>query len=196
MLDGVRGSIHKFGPDYVVLMVGGWFVRVYVSNLDIEKIGEVSSEVMLNTSLQLREDSVTLYGFLSNESVRLFEQLVSVSGIGPRLALGFLSSYSPEDLIRIISNGDTALLTSISGVGARTASRVVLELKDKLETIQFENNILGSSSSNISEDALEALTALGYSRNEASRALVSVDSDTISEVEEKIRKALVYLNSL
>ena len=69
-------------------------------------------------------------------------------------------------------------------------------IKDKLETIQFENNILGSSSSNISEDALEALTALGYSRNEASRALVAVDSDTISEVEEKIRKALVYLNSL
>jgi len=196
MLDGIRGVIQQFGVNYVVLQVGGWFIRIYVSSLDRDKIGEIGSEIMLNTSLQLREDSVTIYGFLNIGSVRLFEHLVTVSGIGPKLALGFLSNFSAEDLIRIISNGDTSLLTSISGVGSRTASRVILELKDKLETIPLDNNNLSAITANLSQDAAEALIALGYSRFEATRALAAIESETISEVEEKIRKALSYLNSL
>ena len=150
-------------------------------------VGRVGEPVRLYTSLQVREDSLTLFGFPTDDERQTFETLLNISGIGPRLALAMLGRFSPQALAQTVDSGDTKALSSVPGIGRRTASRIVLELKGKLDLDFAAGGRVGPDS-----DLVDALTALGYGDNEAREALartVVTDSD-----EDRIRAALEHLS--
>ena len=130
LVSSVRGALRGAGADWVDIDIGGVTLRVNVPNADIGAVGDT---VRLHTSLQVREDSLTLFGFLSADERQTFETLIGISRIGPRLALAMLTRFEPADLAAAVEAADTKALASVPGIGARTASRIVLELKGKLE---------------------------------------------------------------
>ena len=166
--------------------VGGVTLRVNVPDTAIGSAGRVGTPITLYTSLQVREDSLTLYGFPSEDERQTFDTLLSISRIGPRLALAMLARFSPQSLARTVEEGDARTLASVPGIGGRTASRIILELKGKLNL-----DFAGGPASAPSDDLVDALTALGYGDNEAREALSKSAAD-MSE-EDRIRAALEYL---
>ena len=161
--------------------------RISVPDTSVNSIGRVGEPLRLHTSLQVREDSLVLYGFLTEDERQTFDTLLNISGIGPRLALAMLARFSPQSLVQTIEEGDTKALSAVPGIGRRTASRIVLELKGKLD-LDFTD---GRGSAPDSE-LVDALTALGYGDNEAREALSRTVSNGQSE-EDRIRAALEYL---
>jgi Holliday junction DNA helicase RuvA len=176
--------------DGVVLNVGGIGFQVYLPTSTLSSLGNIGEEVSLHTHLHLREDSVTLYGFASADELRLFQTLLGVSGLGPRLALAMLSAMSLEQLTMAVATGSTDLLTSIPGIGKKVADRLVLELKDKVAAGWVTTPAAQLAEENT--DVLTALVSLGYSASEASRAVASLPVSSELSLEEKIKQALGY----
>lgn len=172
LISSVSGALRGAGADWVDVAVGGVTLRVSVTDTAVGGIGRVGDRVTLYTSLQVREDSLALFGFQSEDERQTFETLIGISRIGPRLALAMLGRFSPQDLARTIEEGDTRALATVPGVGRRTASRIVLELKGKLE-LDFGD---GAGAVGASEDLVDALTALGYTPSEAREALGATDA--------------------
>lgn len=187
MIAGVRGLLEATGPDWVHLQVGGITLRISVPASSIAELGDLGGQVYLHTSLRIRDDQPVLFGFPTQAAMEAFLLLLGISGIGPRHSLGLLSSLGVAGLQRAIESGDVAALCTAPGVGRRTASRVVLELKGKLEVDQ-EAGAPTQASNNV--EVVEALTALGYSTTEARRAVNDLDSSPDLTVEDKIRLAL------
>ncbi|HEU0020304.1 MAG TPA: Holliday junction branch migration protein RuvA [Dehalococcoidia bacterium] len=187
MIAGVRGVLEATGPDWVHLQVGGITLRISVPASSVAELGEPGGQVYLHTNLRIRDDQPVLYGFTTRAAMEVFLLLLGISGVGPRHSLGLLSSLGVAGLQRAIESGDVAALSTAPGVGRRTASRVVLELKGKLETVQ-EGGAPTQASNNV--EVVEALTALGYSTAEARRAVNDLDSSSNLTVEDKIRLAL------
>ena len=187
MIVGVRGVLEVAGPDWIHLQVGGVTLQVFVPSASISQLGEMGSHLHLFTHLRIREEQVTLYGFPTTFALELFAALTGVSGVGPRLSLALLSSLGESGLQQAVANGDVAALSSVSGVGRRIASRIVLELKGKLET---EPNVASPIGTSDVGDVIAALTALGYSTSEARNAVSNLDQSAESSVEDKIRQAL------
>ena len=187
MIAGLRGVLEATGPDWVHLQVGGITLQVYVPATAINELGALGSPVHLYTHLRIRDDQLVLYGFPTPAARELFLLLLGVSGIGPRHSLALLSSLGVARLHQAIENGDVAALDVAPGVGRRTASRVVLELKGKLELGQ-ETAVPGQASTD--SQVIEALTALGYSATEARRAVNNLDRSPELTVEDRIRLAL------
>lgn len=154
----------------------------------IDSMGTVGDQVRLHTSLQVREDSLTLFGFLTEEERHTFNTLLGITGIGPRLALAVLSRFTPGSLAAAVEAGDTRAFSAVSGVGNRTASRIILELKGKLDLDWGDTPAAGRDT-----DAVDALVALGYSDPEARQALSSISRDGSLTTEDKIRLALQNL---
>ncbi len=171
------------GSDWVIIKVGGVSFRVYVPRSTLNKLGAIGDGVGLYTHLYLREDNVALYGFTSPEELTLFQTLLGVSGVGPKAALSMLSAMNPEQLSLAIASGDVDLLSRAAGVGKKLAGRLVLELKGKLE-------LEGAPSSKDSAEVIAALTSLGYSAAEATRALASLPDSPELTLEDKIKLAL------
>lgn len=187
MIAGVHGILQATGADWVHLQVGGITLQIYVPASCIPGLGDTGETVHLFTHLRIRDDQPVLYGFPTQADLDAFLLLLGISGVGPRHSLGLLSSLGVAGLHRAIESGDVAGLSTAPGVGRRTASRVVLELKGKLD--------LGEETgapSVVSHDAevIEALTALGYSATEARRAVNDLDTSPELTVEDKIRLAL------
>lgn len=176
----VEGIVADAGPEGVVIMVGGIGYGVQVPATTLSRL-QVGQQVQLHTHFQIREDGAALYGFLTSEERRLFETLIAVSGIGPRGALTLLSAISPGDLLAAVTAGDVDTLRRLPGVGPKTAARLVLELRGTLDAA-----MPGGSFAPADDDAVSALVALGYSAQEAVRALDGVGGDT----EARIRGAL------
>ena len=187
MIAGVRGLLEATGPDWVHLQVGGIILQIFVPSSSVAELGEPGGQVYLHTSLRIREEQPVLYGFPTQAALEAFLLLLSISGIGPRHSLGLLSSLGVAGLHRAIESGDVAALSTAPGVGRRTASRVVLELKGKLEVDQ-EAGAPAQASNNV--EVVEALTALGYSITEARRAVNDLGGSPELTVEDKIRLAL------
>lgn len=166
---------------------GGVGYKINVSPDVLSKTKKTDAELSLWTHLHVREDALDLYGFLNREELEFFEMLINVSGIGPRSALAILGIASIETLKKAIGTGDTSYLTKISGIGKKTAERIVMELRDKIGTG------LSGTSLQVELDALEALKSLGYSQNEAREALKKVSPDANTNT--KIREALKILGS-
>ena len=186
MIAGVRGTLEAVGPDWVVVGVHGISLRVSVPSSAIPGLGAIGSPVHLHTHLVVRDDALELHGFPTDDALRLFSMLIGISGIGPRLAHSMLSSMPVETLVAAIAAGDTKALAQAPGLGQRTAARVVIELKDKLD-MGFGGASMGVSFG--SGDAVtEALQALGYSAIEARQAVVG--GDATLPVEEQVRQAL------
>lgn len=171
MISFVRGEVWKVGPDYLVVDTGTSGMKVNCPPLTA--IGSrVGDHVLLHTSLVVREDSWTLYGFHTEEESLLFDMVQTVSGIGPRIALGVVATLSPDELRSAIANDDTATLKKISGIGAKGASRMVLELKDKIGFPESTGLIRSQQSASPWRIAVgSALSSLGWSAREADLAM-------------------------
>ncbi|MBI2830967.1 MAG: Holliday junction branch migration protein RuvA [Chloroflexi bacterium] len=191
MIASLHGRIDSLGSDWAIINVGGVGYRVYMPTSTLSAVGVTGKEAKLHTYLHVREDALTLYGFSSAEELDLFQTLMTVSGIGPRLALAMLSSMSAEQLATAIATGSADLLTAIPGIGKKTASRIILELKDKIGAGLLAAPIAQVSQDNT--DVLSALTSLGYSVAEASRAVAALPTDSKLSLEEKVRLALGWL---
>jgi len=169
MIAQLRGSILEVRLNLITLDVNGVGYEVIVAP-DLAANSRIGESISLHTSLVVREDSWTLYGFESNESKTLFEQLQSVTGIGPKVASALLSVYGPDDLRAAIANQDNAALEKVPGIGKKVASRIILELKDKFGgSYKSKSSLSGPWRSQV----LGALTGLGYSAKEAESALDS-----------------------
>lgn len=186
MIYHVNGSLELCEPAFCVIDCGGVGYKLSISeNTYGSIVGHVGEKMKLLTYLQVREDDVELYGFKTNDELSAFKLLITVSGVGPKAAISILSLMTPDRLASAICTEDSKAISKASGVGPKTAARVVLELKDKMAKQVFaaNTNIGGAvsapvsnigASSNLSE-ALDALMVLGYNRSDAQRALVGID---------------------
>lgn len=192
MIASLRGKLESIGGDNAVIDVGGVGYLVYMPTSTLTVLGLVGETVYLRTHLVMRDDSVTLYGFASEEELELFQTLTGVSGLGPRLGLAMLSAMSVEQLTSAIATGSAEVLTSVPGIGKKMAQRLILELKDKIA----EGLILAPTAEIAAEnaDVLAALTALGYAASEAGPAVASLPHSEMP-LEEKVRLALQYFDT-
>jgi Holliday junction DNA helicase RuvA len=190
MIATLEGILEYRGDDSVIIDVGGIGFRVYVSSPTSSQLGAVKGRVSLYTHLHVREDNISLYGFASSEELTLFRSLISVTGIGARLALTVLSALNPEQLVMAITSGDIDLLSQTPGIGKRIASRLVVELRGKLEK-EWEEVALPLAPENA--DVIAALTGLGYSVAEATKAISRLPDSGSLSLEEKITMALQQL---
>ncbi len=187
MIATLEGILEYRGNDYVIINVGGIGFRVYVSGSTLGQLGTVKGKVSLYTHLHVREDNISLYGFASNEELALFRNLISVSGVGSRVALTLLSALNPEQVVMAIASGDIDLISKAPGIGKKMAGRLIVELKGKLEKEWTETALPLAPES---ADVIAALTGLGYSLTEATKAISKLpDSERLS-LEEKIKMAL------
>lgn len=197
MISYLKGSVEAKNIDSIVIEVGGIGYKVFMSRNSIDKVGELGETVKVHTYMRVREDDISLYGFCSNEELRMFEQLIGVSGVGAKSALTILSNISPSKFALAIISGDVGVLKSLPGIGAKSAQRMILELKDKMKTeeaIQLDDDIVPQyiPENNNARDAVEALQVLGYARKDIDVALSKVDTNSLS-VEDIIKQGLKYL---
>jgi Holliday junction DNA helicase RuvA len=185
MIGSIRGKIILKTDKFLLVETNGVGYKISVSPDVLSKAKKVGDEIFLFIHTHVREDALDLYGFLNQEDLNFFEMLLSVSGIGPRSALAILGIASNQTLRRAIGTGDTSYLTKISGIGRKTAEKIIIELRDKIGEEQ------GGSSLRDELDALEALKSLGYSQNEAREALKKVSQEMNANA--KIREALKIL---
>jgi len=187
MIAGLRGKLEARGADYAIVNVGGVSFQVHVPTSTLARLGVIGEEVHLHTHLYIREDVMALYGFASPEELELFQMLITVSGVGPRLALALLSALNPDRLALAIANGNADLLTEVPGIGKRMADRLVVELKGKLEGWA---GAVGAPVAASNTEVVAALRSLGYSASEAASAVASLPDDPELSTEDKIRLAL------
>jgi len=189
VIAALKGKLQALGSDWAIVNVGGIGFQVYMPTSTLSTLGATGEEVELHTHLHIREDNATLYGFATAEELGLFQTLIGVSGLGPKLALAMLSAMGVEKLAMAIATGSTDLLTEIPGIGKKTANRLILELKDKIGAAWL------AAPAELAEenaDVLAALTSLGYSVREATRAVATLPPDQKLTLEEKIKLALGY----
>jgi Holliday junction DNA helicase RuvA len=192
MIATLEGILEFRGNDSIIVGVNGIGFRLYVPGSTLGQLGAVKGKVSLYTHLHVREDNISLYGFASSEELALFRNLISVSGIGAKLALAILSAFSPEQLVMAIASGDIDFLSQAPGVGKKTAGRLVVELRGKLEK-EWKEVALPLAPE--SADVIAALTGLGYSVAEATRAISRLPDSGKLSLEEKIRAALQQVGS-
>lgn len=191
MIDLLTGKVAAEAEDYLVVMVGGVGIRVYATRTARQNIE--NDLIYLFTHLIVREDALTLYGFADGEERDIFEILLTVSGVGPRLALMILNTLSREHLQNAVVREEPDILTRVPGIGKKTAQKIVFELKDKISRKLGQQPMPLISA--VDEDVIAALTALGYSIIEAQTALQSIPRDAPNDVGERIRLALQYFAS-
>ncbi|MDD5083834.1 MAG: Holliday junction branch migration protein RuvA [Candidatus Moranbacteria bacterium] len=187
MIAQIQGTVSYMKENAAVIMVSGVGYKVFVSPYTLGNIAG-GGTVTLHTHTYVREDSLSLYGFLTVEELDMFELLISVSGIGPKAGLGILSISDPNTLRAAIINHDASILTRVSGVGKKTAERVILDLENKVGNIS-EIHRTGAV---LDTDAMDALTAMGYAVAEAREALKMAPAD-MTDVGEKVKFALKHL---
>lgn len=187
MIAKIRGKIAYFRDKYVVVDVNGVGYKVFMTEFAFGKIAG-KEEVELYTHTYVREDSLDLYGFLTLEELEIFELLISISGIGPKAGIGILSIAEPKTVRAAVISGDSSILTRVSGVGRKTAERVILELKNRITELPGEDQGAARADS----EAIEALTSLGYSAAQSREALKAVSKD-VKDVSGRVRQALKNL---
>lgn len=193
----IKGTLEIKTTGYVVIETNnGIGYKIFMSESAIERLSEIGSSVKIFTYMRVREDDISLYGFNTNEELRMFELLLSVSGIGAKLAINILSNITPSSFALAVITNDVNTLKKLPGIGAKSAQRVILELKDKLKTEEAEAKIETSKEIQVAikeddkvQEAMSALQVLGYSKKEIEVAMQKIDTSAIS-VEDIIRKGL------
>lgn len=195
----IKGNLDTKTNSYVIIETGGIGYKIFMSLKAIQSLGEVGNSVKVYTHYYVREDNISLYGFTSNEELRMFELLLSVSGIGAKSAIAMLSQISPSSFALAVISNDVSKLVKIPGIGNKTAERIILELKDKLKT---EEAISASEEIEVAikEDSkngeiIAALQVLGYTRKEIDKVLEKIDMDSTG-IEDAIKQALKLLQTL
>jgi Holliday junction DNA helicase RuvA len=191
MIGSIKGKIILKTDKFIIVETAGVGYKINISPDTLSKLKKEDEEVLFWIHTHVREDILDLYGFLNREELEFFEMLINVSGIGPKGALGILGVASIETLKRAISTGDISYLTKVSGIGKKTAEKIIIELRDKMQNKTGEKMTDASLRDEL--DALEALKSLGYSQNEAREALKKVSPEANTNT--KIREALKLLSS-
>lgn len=191
MIASLSGPIQFIGSDNLVVNVGGVGIRVSVPQTVLEDVGGVGRKIFLHTHLIVREQELSLYGFESAEDLQLFEVLLTVNGIGPKVALAILSTLSPELLKSAIMREETAVLQRVPGIGKKTAERMMFQLRDKIDTTGAESGI--SMVTDVDADVIDFLTGLGFSIVEAQMALQNIPREATT-VDERVQYALQYMD--
>ncbi len=190
MIASLQGVVESLGTDWAIINVGGVGFRVYMPSSVLSTLGTAGDSVKLHTHLHVKEDELSLYGFSTADELYLFETLIGVSGLGPRLALAMLSTMKVEQLTMAIATGSTDILTSVPGIGKKMAERLVLELKDRIGA-----GLVAVPAAQVAEEhaeVLAALTSLGYSVSEASQAVATLPRTDGLSLEEQVKLALQY----
>jgi Holliday junction DNA helicase RuvA len=201
MFSYLKGELTEIYTDHIVVETGGIGYMLVISGQAMTELPSVGSDIKVYTYLYLREDILMLYGFLDRDELDVFKLLIGVSGIGPKGAIGILSALTPDDLRFAVLSGDAKAISKAPGIGAKTAQRVVLELNDKLSLEDaFEKKqentarVLGNASgSSVKNDAVLALTALGYSSSESLKAVSKVEITEEMDVEDVLKAALKHM---
>ena len=193
MIASLHGKLESVGSDGAIINVGGIGFRVYMPTSTLSTLGKIGEEVELHTYLHLREDNAALYGFASTDELGLFQNLISVSGLGPKLALAMLSAMNIERLTMAIATSSADLLTEIPGIGKKMANRLILELKEKIGAGWITTPAVQLAEENA--EVVAALTSLGYSVSEATRAVASLPPDSELSLEERVKLALAYFTT-
>ncbi|HPK14244.1 MAG TPA: Holliday junction branch migration protein RuvA [Candidatus Paceibacterota bacterium] len=186
MIAKIEGQISYIGNRFLIVDVSGVGYKLFVTNEAIS-LSKVEESIKLWVHTAVRENSIDLYGFLDIEELSFFEMLLDVSGIGPRSALSTLSVAPVSTLRKAIASGDTTYLNKVSGIGRKTAEKIIIELKDKLK--EYEGDIATSQVMQEERDILEALRTLGYSQDEAREAIKKIPSN-MTEMNNRLKEAL------
>lgn len=201
MLAYIKGILEIKTNGYIVVETAGIGYKVFMPQSTISKLGNIGDKIQVYTYMRVREDDISLYGFLNNEELRMFELLLGVSGIGAKGALNILSNITPSQFALAVISNDVAILKKVPGIGPKTAQRAILELKDKLKKEQEITALEGEETSTIQEvikedekvsEAISALQVLGYTKREILESLQKVDLTSLT-VEDIIRKGLANL---
>ena len=203
MISYIRGILTEASGDGIVVEAGGIGYEIRVPLSVLERLPRLGEEVKIHTFLQVREDGVGLFGFLDRGELAMFKQLLGVGGIGPKGALGVLTALKPDDLRLAVISGDAKAITRVPGVGIKTAQRIILDLKDKVSMDDILPAADGSGPDSggrvdavlgaAAREAMEALTALGYSAMEASRAVGRVEVTGDMTAEDVLKQSLRFL---
>lgn len=204
MYSYIKGELAEINSDNIVLDVNGIGYLIYISATSFEYLPAIGEELKVYTYLYIREDAMILYGFLTKDDLEVFKMLITVSGIGPKAGLAILSVMNADDLRFAILSGDSKAISKAPGVGAKTAARVILDLKDKFtledallkKTENISKSVESSVVSSIKNDAVMALNALGYSSTESLKAVSKVSIDDSMDVEEVLRLALKNMSTI
>ncbi|MCI8412171.1 MAG: Holliday junction branch migration protein RuvA [Clostridia bacterium] len=204
MLAYIKGKLEMKMTGYVVIDVGGLGYKIFMSDTGIEKLGNIGETVKVHTYYKVREDDISIFGFNTLEELRMFELLISVSGVGAKTAISMLAVCEPSEFALAIISEDIKTLTQIPGIGAKSAQRIILELKDKVKKeqqiqeltvatkgVKTKVEVAIENSQKISE-AIAALQVLGYNKKEIEKAFEKIDKKELT-VEELIKKGLVSL---
>lgn len=195
MIAYLKGNLVTKSEEYIILEVQGIGYKVYMSKTSIDELSE-ESQVKVYTYLKIREDDISLFGFNTNEELHMFELLISVGGIGAKSAITILSNITPSKFALAVITNDVSSLKKLPGIGAKTAQRIILELKDKIKTeeaIELENDKTQQEKIQKEEDLeelIQALQVLGYRRYEINKVLPKIKSESL---EDKIKETLQYL---
>ena len=194
----IKGTLEMKFKNYVVIDVGGLGYKIFMAENAINEIGELGKTVKVFTYYRVREDDISIFGFNTQEQLRTFELLLSVSGVGAKSALVMLSCIEPSEFAIAVISNNVKLLTQVPGIGPKSAQRIILELKDKLKAEQNEEQIeeTKAKSAKINENVQEAISGLmvlGYTRKDIEKAFEHLDVETLS-VEDLIKKGLILLS--
>lgn len=194
----IKGSLEVKTKGYIVVECNGIGYKIFMSDKSLNEVGNIGDNVKVYTHYHVREDEISLYGFRTDEELRMFELLLSVSGIGARSAITMLSNIEPSEFAFAVISDDVDRMTKIPGIGKKTAQRIILELKDKLKSEEIERN-KEEIEKEIKEveglnEAISALQVLGYSRREIDLAFEKADLSGLS-TEDIIKKGLVLLSN-
>ena len=190
MFYSIKGTVLVKNDSFIVLENHGVGYKVLSCRKTMDE-SSIGSEICLYTYMYIREDACDLYGFLSTDELNFFQSLISVSGVGPKAAVAMLSTFSTQELITAVITADAKKLAKAPGIGAKTAQRIILELKDKMNSADLKEAISADTSFAPSSEAVDALLALGYNESEARRSVAAI-GDGFS-LEDTIKKALILL---
>ena len=194
----IKGSLEMKFKNYIVIDVGGLGYKIFMPENNINSIGEIGEIIKVFTYYRVREDDISIFGFKTQEQLRMFELLLSVSGVGAKSALVMLSCIEPSEFAIAVISNNVKLLTQIPGIGPKSAQRIILELKDKLKSEQNEEQIEESKAKSIKvnenvQEAISGLMVLGFSKKDIEKAFEHLTVETLS-VEELIKKGLILLS--
>lgn len=190
MIASISGTLQHISQESIVVSVGGVGLEITVTSSVLNRAGRIGQPIDVVTRLIVREDSLTLYGFASEEERAAYGLLLGVPGIGPRLAMAVVNTLSPSVLANAIQRDEPELISRVPGVGKKTAQKIVLELKGKLVPEGMPEGLVAVTAGDT--EVLEALTAIGFSLVEAQAALQAIPKDAPDDIEERVRLALAY----
>lgn len=202
MYSYIKGELAEINTDHIVIDVNGIGYMIYISSQALDYLPAIGEIIKVHTYLYMREDAMILYGFLTKDELEIFKLLITVSGIGPKGGLAILSTLSADDLRFAVLSGDSKAIAKAPGVGSKTAQRVIIDLKDKLsledafeKKLEHENEKINiASNSQVKNDAVMALNALGYSSSESLKAVSKVEITEEMDVEDVLKAALKHMS--